>query len=166
MIENSLFLLSSSHFVTMILSPSAFLWLGWDIIQHIPNHIAINHAAERKKIETVEKEFRSTFGVSSDVASHVWEYLVGLKKLPRDSKAKPSHLLWCLLFLKKYETESFLSTFVRAAENTFRKWVWLIVDSISSLYNNIVSCMYFQSESFTTSNNDSFFHHRLSSKRG
>ena len=123
----------------MILSPSAFLWLGWDMIHHIPNHVAINHAVEKRKDESVEKEFRSTFGVSSDVSPHVWEYIVAYKKLPRGSKAEPSHLLWCLLFLKKYETESFLTTFVRTTEKTFRIWVWLIVEAISSLYNQIVS---------------------------
>ena len=124
----------------MIIAPSAFRLLGWDMIHHIPTNVPINRNACASNEARQEAEFRSAFGISSAVCSHVWEYLSSsVRKVNGQEKAKPTHLLWSLMFLKTYGTEIFLCCLLKTTEKTFRKWVWIIIESISNLYDDIVS---------------------------
>ena len=41
------------------------------------------------------------------------------------------HLLWALLFLKRYDTEHTNHSITGADEKTFRKWVWIFVDMLA-----------------------------------
>lgn len=85
--------------------------------------------------------FRSSFGIGHDVCSQVWELMTVYGTKP--TKSLPKHLLWCLLFMKTYETEVFLSSLVGVAEKSFRKWVWAFIDAISQLYDRVVSTIFF-----------------------
>jgi len=50
------------------------------------------------------------------------------------------HLLWGLLFLKVYATESILCGIVGGVdEKTFREWAWLMVEKMAALKTRIVS---------------------------
>jgi hypothetical protein len=54
--------------------------------------------------------------------------------------ARPKHLLWALLLLKVYGTETLLSSFVGGVtEKTYRKWAWCFIDGIAKLESAVVS---------------------------
>lgn len=112
----------------MIWSPKAFLALG----------IGIAGKLTMSGNLTSEYEFfKSTYGVTPDVCSHTWEYITHYRVKPK--RAVPKHLLWCLIFLKTYGTETFLARIFGTTEKTYRKWTWLMVDSINKLYSKVVS---------------------------
>ena len=82
------------------------------------------------------RRFKAYFGTSPLVCSILWSMISS--DLP--SGASFLHLLWGLIFLKVYATESVLSRIVGGAdEKTFRKWTWLIVKKIASLKSRVVS---------------------------
>lgn len=82
--------------------------------------------------------FRALFGISPNMASHVWEMIDPTNQMPQG--VKPMHLLWCLMFLKVYASESVLCALAGGVdEKTFRKWTWLFVYEINDLYPEIVS---------------------------
>ena len=145
----------------MIIAPSAFRLLGWDIIHRIPINASINHTASTTIEARREAVFRSAFGVSSDVCSHTWEYLSTSNRMVEgQKKAKPTHLLWALMFLKKYETEIFLCCLLSTTEKTLRKWVWIMIEAVSNIHDDFVSFPNVLSSSF--SNNQVLdSHHQL-----
>lgn len=116
----------------MIWSPQAFLALGGRTL-----------SAEHQRRQGWDEGliFRSSYGVSHDVCSHVWEYMHQHRTKPE--QAMPKHLLWALLFLKTYETEVFLCALVGTTTKSFRKWIWLIVEAINQLYGHVVSVLCF-----------------------
>jgi len=75
------------------------------------------------------RRFRSFFGISSSSCAIVWDLIH--TKLPED--CHPKHLLWGLLFLKVYATESIHASLVQADEKTLRKWQWCIVKELSKM---------------------------------
>ena len=124
----------------MIISPSAFRLLGLELVWGSRNNQPPCRTERKAKEELI---FQSSFGVSCDVCSHVWEHLFlkGKLKGKQQQKAKPAHLLWCLMFFKAYDNEIFLSSVLGTTEKTYRKWVWYIAIAISSLYDDIVSSL-------------------------
>ena len=83
------------------------------------------------------KLFKQTYGVSWKVCEDLWDLLdmYGDWKEVR----RPQHLMWTLLFLRKYDTERSNAARVGTTTNTFRKWVWRVIEEISSLAPMIVS---------------------------
>ena len=80
------------------------------------------------------KEFRANFGLSERSVLSLWNQLVDRnpnKLLP--AKAKLKHLLWALLYLKVYATETVLSQMAKTTRKTFRIWVAKILDAIFGL---------------------------------
>lgn len=73
--------------------------------------------------------FKSFFGVTPIVCSIIWTHLLKSQKL----QLKPIHLLWSLLFLKQYNTETVNSIICRCDKKTFRKWVWLVLNELRYL---------------------------------
>ena len=73
--------------------------------------------------------FRSMFGVSTTVCALTWN-LIGREK-PRGSR--PIHLLWALLFLNGYASETQNSSLAGVDEKTFRKWAWSFVGLIANI---------------------------------
>ena len=91
--------------------------------------------------------FLSFFGVDPAVVVEVWNLIeVPFFDQGGDlSHAKPEHLLWALLFLKKYGDESEMAALCGAAkgavdEKTFRKWSHIFVRRIAALKYNVVRC--------------------------
>ena len=85
---------------------------------------------------TGHRRFREFFGVSPVICSIIWDILVSVQSIP--SSGKPCHLLWTLLFLKRYLTEHVMSSIVGTDEKTIRKWVWRFIyvlsNSLQSVY--------------------------------
>ena len=81
-----------------------------------------------------DRDFRGLFGISANVCSVAWN----LCDFP--SGTKPKHLLWALLFLKVYGTETVLISIVGGpTRKTFRKWVWTVIEEIASKVPSVVS---------------------------
>jgi hypothetical protein len=62
----------------------------------------------------------------------------------RPKKSKPRHLLWTLYFLKVYPREAPGCSAVGGSKGaidpkTFRKWVWLFIERIAELADEVVS---------------------------
>ena len=50
-----------------------------------------------------------------------------------EDACKPKHLLWVLIFLKTYTTESSLAVAIGVDEKTLQKWIFIIIYAISDL---------------------------------
>lgn len=72
--------------------------------------------------------FKSFYGVSPEVCSQLWHMMDD-----KPENAEPKHLLWAFIFMKSYNTEHVNAGLVMCDEKTFRKWVWLFIDMLSSL---------------------------------
>ena len=77
------------------------------------------------------------------MASKLWDLLQPIHEL--HVKYRPRYLLWTLLFLKQYSTDDVSSNIVGVSSKTYRQWVWLTIDAISSKANQVVSKKKFKS---------------------
>jgi hypothetical protein len=85
-----------------------------------------------------ERRWIAHFGVEVFVCVDVWKRLRINKEGPEN--AEPKHLLWALLLLKQYGTESDLAGKCEGVdEQTFRKWSWIFIEKISYLEHEVVS---------------------------
>jgi hypothetical protein len=83
---------------------------------------------------TERRKFRATFGTSPAICSLLWGML-----LPGTTRgAKPVHLLWGLMLLKLYNSESAHCNIAGVDEKTFRKWSWFFIDAIAELSDDVV----------------------------
>jgi hypothetical protein len=92
----------------------------------------------------------SFFGVDPAVVVELWDLIEVPFFDPGGelSHAKPEHLLWALLFLRKYGDESEMAALCGAEkgavdEKTLRKWRTIFVKCIASLKYNVVSTLLF-----------------------
>lgn len=86
---------------------------------------------------TTLRRFKSFFGISPSVCSIIWELL----KYELVPDSQPKHLLWCLCFLKQYNTEHLRRSIFKADEKTVRKWTWIFVKLLAEL--NVVQLSYY-----------------------
>jgi hypothetical protein len=101
-----------------------------------------------KKIGTAAMEefrFRSFFGARNEIVLKVWKMLGEGGLRPKNSK--PKHLLWALYFLKVYSREGPICSAVGGSKGaidpkTMRKWVWLFLERIAELADNVVSYLF------------------------
>lgn len=84
-----------------------------------------------KSYKESHRKFKSTFGTSTTVASILWEKIEINDWLP--NRSNPSHLLFALLFLRKYETEEMNSILSGHTEKTFRNWIHLFVPLLAQI---------------------------------
>jgi hypothetical protein len=92
-----------------------------------------------------ECQFRSFFGAWNEIVLKVWSMLGEGGLRPENSK--PKHLLWALYFLKVYKREGPGCSAVGGSKGaidpkTMRKWVWLFLEHIAKLANNVVSYLF------------------------
>lgn len=101
---------------------------------------------EGKSHTVFMRRWLSFFGVEPVVCVDAWTRLRVLVNDPDDPElayAKPEHLLWGLLFLKKYGSEEEMSRIAGADahavdEKTFRKWSKIFVERLSFLLFDVV----------------------------
>ena len=58
-----------------------------------------------------------------------------------EDACKPKHLLWAVIFLKTYTTESSLAVAIGVDEKTLRKWIFIIINAISDLEDDWVGSL-------------------------
>jgi len=107
-----------------------------------------------------DRRFREHFGAPFAIVRMVWDMLVEGGLLPE--KGKPKHLLWMLYFLKCYPKESPGCAAVGGSRgaidpNMMRKWVWLFLERINDLADEVVSVV------LTSCHHKNYSHHLLSS---
>ena len=82
--------------------------------------------------------FRSMFGTSPEICSLLWDCIDPLNTMTNG--VQDVHLLWGLMFLKLYVSESVNCALARGVdEKTFRKCSWMFVYAMSDLAPDIVS---------------------------
>jgi hypothetical protein len=89
-----------------------------------------------------ERRFRIFFGIRKEIVLKVWGML-GEGGL-RPKNGKPKHLRWALYFLKVYLSEGLGCSAVGGSKGaidpkTMRKWVWLFLERIAALPDDVVS---------------------------
>lgn len=85
------------------------------------------------------RRFRSFFGVSPNICAICWRLIKD--ELP--TSYREVHLLWALLFLKCYNTESINHATAGCDEKTFRTKVWTVVESLAFMKVVCVNFRYF-----------------------
>jgi hypothetical protein len=93
-----------------------------------------------------DRRFRELFGASISIVLHVWSAMEECGLLPK--KSRPKHLLWTLYFLKVYPREAAGCSAVGGGggaidPKTLRKWVWLMIERIGELADDVVSIYFF-----------------------
>jgi hypothetical protein len=91
--------------------------------------------------------FLSFFGVEPNVCVTAWDMIISSAASEEESEfssAKPEHLLWALLFLKKYGDAGEMCRLAggdsgSVDEKSFRKWSRLFVERIACLLLDVVS---------------------------
>ena len=108
-------------------SPEVFKYLGLQMMGYNPNRC--------RSEATTNRRFRSGFGTSWEICADVWNMLVEIKHPIMSTRgAENVHILWALMLLKTYQTESVIAARCNgASEKTFRKWPWLFIVAISDL---------------------------------
>jgi hypothetical protein len=93
----------------------------------------IMHADPFKEHAPTEfnKAFRALFGCGDNVALLLWKELNKRHLLPEGGTM--THLLWTLMFLKVYPSDSTMKTLAGADNKTIRKWLSHFIPAISSL---------------------------------
>lgn len=93
-------------------------------------------------LATEMTRFKAMFGTGPDNCARIWAMIDPFASMP--AGVQVVHLLWALMFLKLYDSESVLSSLAGGSgeavdEQTFRKWCWLFVGEISHLQYRVVS---------------------------
>lgn len=89
--------------------------------------------------KTNMRRFRANYGTSPGVCAILWNLIKPV--LPRWFKFP--HLLWGLIFLKVYATESVIAPKLGVDEKTYRDYVWPVVKAIASVKSKVVSFSFF-----------------------
>jgi hypothetical protein len=103
-----------------IIDPAVFWTLATSLVDTLSGKISV---------KTKERRFKKIFGVNANICAKLWKLCVPL--LPPSTR--PVHLLWALYFLKQYSMEEVNAAFAKCDEKTFRKWCWIVVDTLATL---------------------------------
>ena len=82
--------------------------------------------------QTADRRFRETFGTSSIVCCRIWK-LLQLEKASLKNMT-PNHLLWGLILLKLYSSETVHAGMTGVDEKTFRKWSHFAIKRVADLH--------------------------------
>lgn len=97
----------------------------------------MNRSAEGSEA-TMDGRFLALFGVSAVVCALVWMHLCQEELLPDDCTA--TYLLWALMFLKTNDIEKNICGIAGSVnENTFCKWMWIVLDGIELLEFTVIT---------------------------
>ena len=83
------------------------------------------------------RQYKSLFGCTPSICCIIWNKL---NRRGVAGKAKPKHLLWYLLMLKVYPSESVTTALCQTTEKTFRKWFHFLLKKIPKISNVRMDC--------------------------
>lgn len=81
--------------------------------------------------------FSAHYGVVPLIACILWDLLFDWTRPLRN--CMPHHLLWALHFLVTYDSECVIASRFEVDEKTYRKWLWFMLEGITSLTPQLVS---------------------------
>ena len=114
----------------MRLEPEAFRFALHTMILELPT-------GNRKRAKsTDEKVYRAHIGVDFVVVADIWNRIDPVSSI--NTNATPHHLLWAFMFLKLYHTEQVHAARLKVHPDTWRKWVWAMLDKIEALETSVV----------------------------
>ena len=114
------------------ISVSSFTYHGLEIINQNRQNFDTNWTTVN------QRRWSANYGTSPHICQCLWKLVTEKDPLPRGGSFY--HLLWTLLFLKTYMTELVMSGMIGVDEQTYRKWLWIILPRIGNLKERIVSC--------------------------
>lgn len=95
-------------------------------------------SVNRQLSEINKERFLAHFGTTPGICAYLWK-TIQMYLNTKDPSPEYFHLLWALLFLKLYESESVLAGMVGGVdEKTLRKWVWFMLKKINGLKPSII----------------------------
>ena len=99
--------------------------------------IGKSHHSHSLKVR--DRRFKAAFGTSSMVIAIIWQ-ATKEKVAQNHPSVCDVHVLWAFHFMKCYSTEVAHVAALRAGdEKTFQKWVWIFLQEISYLQEEVVS---------------------------
>jgi hypothetical protein len=92
-----------------------------------------------------DRQFRSFFDARQEIVEMVWDMLREGGLHPKNSE--PKQLLWALYCMKLYPREGPGCSAVGGSKGaidskTMRKWVWLFLEHIAKLADDVVSYLF------------------------
>lgn len=118
----------------MYLTPTDFENVAFEVFE---NHRQKKRYKNKQRENILDGIREGKIGASYNVCAELWNLLRPTEKI--SEIAEPKHLLWCLLFLRKYNTEHDNCDLVGGTDpKTFRKWVWIFVKSIHELKKDVI----------------------------
>ena len=118
---------TTSNSSQMKYPPEVFRHLGLSLLGHNPERCRSDKFASSR--------FRSQYGTSWHIIADIWSDLVDFDHpVLKLEYAENYHLLWALMLLKTYQSETVLGGKCKgASEKTFRKWSWAFIGAIADL---------------------------------
>lgn len=116
---------------TVVPTPKQVYHLGMNIRDGVnvkPDNLLPNYQVD-------PRHFRNSYGLDPHKVSDL------MSKLMWPKKTKPGHVLWGLLFLRIYPRDDQIKCLVGVSLNTFRKWVWKVVETIAYAIRGLVSLL-------------------------
>ena len=90
-------------------------------------------------IHKQSRQFRENFGINWIQCAIAWE-MINPNLLHQYGKSpKKQHLLWCLLFFKRYSKNQMDAKTAGATYKTFSKWVWIVAAALADCESELVS---------------------------
>lgn len=96
---------------------------GWIIVAN-----PIINKSQKIVVAISHQRFKAIFGLDTWLCELLWLDLIEIESIP-----KKTYLLWALLFLKCYASETVHAALTGVTEKTFRKWAWFVVNAIAKL---------------------------------
>ena len=77
-----------------------------------------------------------TYNVTPRMCSIIWDTIEPEQNIP--GNPLPKHLLWALMFMNLYLTETIITALAKADPKTFRKWTWLFIEAIDAKTHDVI----------------------------
>ena len=111
-------------------SPEAFLH------EAKPIFLGNRRITKRRGLVSQLDMYHAFFGTWPCITADLWHRVDPFNNIHPKSKMK--HLLWALLFLTCYSTETINASTVGVHEDTFRDWMWPWIDAIAALSMDLI----------------------------
>ena len=92
---------------------------------------SVLHRISNRRTEKSRRRFVAAFGINPRVVASIWNRIQAKDLAPDGMLVK--HLLWALYFLKTYQPEAYTANRCQVDENTYWKWLWIVLDVLGEL---------------------------------
>ena len=105
--------------------------------------LRMNNEPTEASIHEQNRRFRKSFGMNWFHCAITWDLIYPDLLQNHGKSVKKEHLLWCLLFFKKYSKNKTDARTAGTMYKTFSKWVWIITIALADCENEMVSTFLF-----------------------